>query len=139
MKTTKIVLVLLATFFFGNASYAQKGKAWAELDAMKAVMRQTFPPMLKNNDLAPARANAAQMVVVATNLKNSEKPKAFKKKEMNEIFDRISIQATELDNLVKNNASDEDVKIKLSELHGSFAEIAHHKKAPGGHQHGGNH
>lgn len=130
MKNIFVALViLLATSTF---ALAQKGKDWVALSEMKALMKQTFPPLMKNNDLTPARKNAAAMLILAQNLEKGEKPRPFAKKSMEDKFQKITQNSQALADLVAKNASDEEVKIALSTLHGSFAEIAHHKKA--GHQ-----
>jgi len=130
MKNTIVALVIL--FTTSTLSLAQKDRDWVALSEMKALMKQTFPPFIKNGDLAPARKNAATMSVLAQNLKNGKKPRPFTKKSMKDEFEAITKNAQILADLVVKNASDEEVKIALSTLHGSFAEIAHHKKA--GHQ-----
>lgn len=106
-----------------------KPKEWVALSEMKMLMKQTFPPLMKNNDLEPARKNAAQMLVLARNLQNGPKPRVFRTKEMAPKFEAITKNAEELASLSEGKASDEEVKIALSKLHGAFAEIAHHKKA----------
>lgn len=131
-RTMKSILLVITLIFAGislSFTHDQKPQEWIALSEMKALMKQTFPPLMKNNDLEPARKNAAQMVVLAKNLQNGEKPKAFRSKEMALKFESITKNAEELVKLVEKNASDEEVKIALSILHGSFAEIAHHKKA----------
>ena len=130
MKNTIVALVILFTTI--TLSLAQKDRNWVALSEMKALMKQTFPPLMKNNDLTPARKNAAAMLVLAQNLEKGEKPRAFTKRDMKDKFAVITKNAQTLADLVVKNASDEEVKIALSTLHGSFAEIAHHKKA--GHQ-----
>lgn len=132
MKNILVALVILLTT--STFALAQKGKDWVALSEMKALMKQTFPPLMKNNDLTPARKNASAMLVLAQNLEKGEKQRAFTKGDMKDKFAVITKNAQELADLAAKNASDEEVKIALSTLHGSFAEIAHHKKA-GHHDH----
>jgi hypothetical protein len=115
-----------------TASLAQTGRDWVALSEMKTLMKQTFPPFIKNNDVSAARKNAAAMLILAQNLEKGKKPRPFTKKSMEDKFQAITKNAQVLADLVAKNASDEEIKIALSTLHGSFAEIAHHKKA--GHQ-----
>ncbi|SOE23482.1 hypothetical protein SAMN06298216_3870 [Spirosomataceae bacterium TFI 002] len=130
-KLSVLVLVLLTAF----SVQAQKGNAWEGLSNMKSIMKQTFPPLIKENNLQPAKNNAAKLYEKAVEMENGVKPKAFRKKAMNEKFSSITSLAKELNDLVIQKASDEDIKIGLVNLHGAFAEIAHHKKAPGGGKH----
>jgi len=127
MKNIFVALVILLTT--STFALAQKGKGWVALSEMKALMKQTFPPLMKNNDLTLARKNAAAMSVLAQNLEKGKKPRPFAKKSMKDEFEAITKNAQVLADLVAKNASDEEVKMALSTLHGSFAEIAHHKKA----------
>lgn len=134
MKYNQIIAFLLLSLASSYVSMAQKNPQWEALDAMKVVMKQTFPPMLKNNDLQPARKNAKEMLRLANNLAEADKPKFFRKKKMQGAFNKIIEDAQKMEELVSKNASDEDLKIALSALHGSFAEIAHHEKL-GSHEH----
>jgi predicted TPR repeat methyltransferase len=96
---------------------------------MKTVMKQTFLPMMKNNDLSAAKQNAAELYEKAVALQNGNKPKAFRKVAMKEKFEAITANAKEMKELVERKASDEDIKNSLVTFHGAFAEIAHHEKA----------
>lgn len=134
MKHTSKIIAFLLLSLASSYVIAQKKTQWEALDAMKVVMKQTFPPMLKNNDLQPARKNSQEMVRLAINLANADKPKYFKKKKMEGAFKQIVEDAQKMEELVRKNASDDELKIALSSLHGSFAEIAHHEKL-GSHEH----
>lgn len=130
MKNILVSIVIL--FMTSTLSSAKKGNDWVALSEMKALMKQTFPPFIKNGDLSPARTNAKAMLVLAQNLEKGKKPRPFTKKSMEDKFQTITKNSLVLADLVAQNASDKEIKIALSTLHGSFAEIAHHKKA--GHQ-----
>ncbi len=54
-----ILTILFALLSFG--SFAQNGQGWVDLENMKAVMKQTFPLMMKNNDLSGAKQNAVEL------------------------------------------------------------------------------
>lgn len=131
MKTRILVFAFLLVLSF---SFAQKGKPWEALENMKTVMKQTFPPMMKSNDLSAARSNAGELYTLAQKLETETKPKAFRGKEMAAKFSTITNIAQTMKEQVSNNASDEDVKNTLVSFHAAFAEIAHHKKA--GHKEG---
>lgn len=131
MKTKILVFAIL---FVSSFSFAQKAKPWEALENMKTVMKQTFPPMMKSNDLSPARSNADELYTLAQKLETEAKPKAFRGKEMAAKFSAITNIAQTMMEQVSKNASDEDVKDTLVSFHAAFAEIAHHKKA--GHKEG---
>ena len=122
--------ILTITFaLFALVSFAQKGQGWEDLENMKTVMKQTFPPMMKNNDLTAAKQNAAELYDKAVALENGKKPRAFRTAAMAEKFAAIRANAKEMKDLVASKASDEDIKNSLVSFHAAFAEIAHHKKA----------
>lgn len=124
-KITVAVFLTLLAF----SSFAQKHKNWEALENMKMVMKQTFPPVIKQNDLSKARINAAELYRLAQALEMENKPKAFRKKAMEPKFAAISSFARTMSEQAQNNASDEDLKNTLVSFHAAFAEIAHHKKA----------
>ncbi len=132
MKKIAIVCVMLMSVISVLAQKGQgKGQGWEALSNMKAVMKTSFQPVIKDNNLEPAKQNAAKLYEMAVLLENGTKPRAFKKKVMNEKFARITSLSKALKELVENKAGDEEIKNELVSLHAAFAEIAHHKKAGG--------
>lgn len=126
MKKSILTIVFA---FVALTSFGQKNKGWADLENMKTVMKQTFPPMIKDNDLSGAKKNAAELYNKALALQNGTKPRAFRKAAKAEKFEAITASAKEMKDLVASKASDDDIKNSLVTFHGAFAEIAHHKKA----------
>lgn len=132
MKKIAIAFVMFMSVIIVQAQKGPgKGQGWEGLKSMKMVMKQTFPPLIKENNLQPAKENAAKLYEMAVLLENGTKPKAFRKKAMSEKFASITSLSKSMKELVENNASDEDIKNELVSLHAAFAEIAHHKKAGG--------
>lgn len=132
MKKIVIVFLMLMSVMSVQAQMGQgKGQGWEGLTNMKTVMKQTFPPLIKENNLQPAKDNATKLYEMAVLLESGTKPKAFRKKEMAEKFTSITTLSKSLKELVENKAPDEDIKNELVSLHAAFAEIAHHKKAGG--------
>lgn len=128
----KKISTLFLLFISVMAVNAQKDQDWSGLSEMKSVMKQTFPPLIKENNLQPAKENATKLYELAVKMAESPKPAAFKKKKMESNFTAITSLAKTLDELVKTGAPDEEIKIGLVNLHAAFAEVAHHKKAGGG-------
>lgn len=132
MKKIAIVFVLLISVITVQAQKGHgKGQGWEALANMKAVMKPSFQPVIKENNLQPAKDNAAKLYEMAVLLEKGTKPKAFRKKEMAEKFASITSLSKSMKELVENKASDEEIKNELVSLHAAFAEIAHHKKAGG--------
>ncbi len=123
MKKIGVLIFLLISIMSVSA---QKGHSWQQLSDMKSVMKQTFPPLIKDNNLQPIKDNAAKLYDAAVLLQNGTKPRALRKKAMNEKFSSITSLSKSLKELVENKASDEDIKNEMVSLHAAFAEIAHH-------------
>ncbi len=64
MKNIFVALVILLTT--STFALAQKGKGWVALSEMKALMKQTFPPLMKNNDLTLARKKRGSHVSIGS-------------------------------------------------------------------------
>ena len=128
MKKSFKFLALIAFFtFIGNQASAVEQPKWQPLFELRELMKSSFHPMLKE-DFAPARKNAASMLTKTKELVTSnEKPKEFwgkaKKAELEDLLAKAEVFAEK----VKNNASDEEVKIALSDFHGVFAGIVPEK------------
>lgn len=128
MKKSFKFLTLLALFIFiGNQTSAYQPPKWQPLFELRELMKSSFHPMLKE-DFAPARKNAALMLIKTKELiLSKEKPKEFrskvKKAELQDLLTKAKIFAEK----VKNNASDEEVKIALSDFHGVFAGLVPEK------------
>jgi hypothetical protein len=128
MKKSFKFLTLIAIFIFvTNKASAYQPPKWQPLFELRELMKSSFHPMLKE-DFAPARKNAALMLTKTTELVSSEEiPKEFrskvKKAELQDLLTKAEIFAEK----VKNNASDEEVKIALSEFHGVFAGLVPEK------------
>jgi hypothetical protein len=141
MKTIKLGITTLLMVFGVSMAYALNNsyccvegepcsyapKAWKPMIEMREVMKSTFHPMLENN-LKPARENATLMLEKAKDLVvATDRPKMFKgdKKdaELNDMLAKAEIYA----NKVAQNATDEEVKIALSDLHGAFATLVPEK------------
>jgi hypothetical protein len=140
MKSVKIGFMALAVSI--NMSYAfskinnsiientfidKAPKMWQPLMEMREVMKSTFHPMLENN-LKPARENAPLMLEKAIALvAATDRPKYLKgsKKtaELNDLLEKAEVYAHK----VAQNASDDDVKIALSDLHAVFAGLVPEK------------
>ena len=138
MKSIKLGILALAMVFTVSNAFANKynnettfhgkePKMWQPLMEMRSVMKSTFHPMLENN-LKPARENAPLMLEKAKALvAATDRPKYLKndKKaaELNDLLAKAEVYA----NKVAQNATDDEMKIALSDLHAVFAGLIHEK------------
>lgn len=141
MKTIKLGIMTLTMIFGVSMAYALNSnyccvqgepcsyapKAWQPMMEMRAVMQSTFHPMLENN-LKPARENAALMLEKAKALvAATDRPKNLKGDKKDAEFNDMLAKAEIYANKVAQNATDEEVKIALSDLHGAFAGLVPEK------------
>lgn len=141
MKTIKLGITTLLMVFGVSMAYALNNsyccvegepcsyapKAWKPMIEMRDVMKSTFHPMLENN-LKPARENATLMLEKAKALvAAADRPKMFKGDKKDAEFNDMLTKAEIYANKVAQNATDEEVKIALSDLHGAFATLVPEK------------
>jgi hypothetical protein len=118
MKRIIMLFLILAAFITGiNAQ-----KKWKELDAFHEVISQTFHPA-EEGKLQPIKTRSREMVDKAIAWRNSTAPEGFDQKAVKKNLKELVKSATELNDLVKSNASDPIIKEKLSHLHDVFHQI----------------
>ncbi len=132
MKSIKLSVLAIAMVFtvsnafakkYNNetAFYGKEPKMWQPLMEMRSVMKSTFHPMLENN-LKPARENASLMLEKAKALVTANaRPKYLKGDKKAAELNILLVKAEVYANKVAQNATDDEVKIALSDLHAVFA------------------
>ena len=132
MKRIVLILIFVATaLFVGPASAQEKGK-WNEMEAFHEVMAKTFHPA-EEGKLEPIRTRSAEMVEKAIAWKKAEAPAGYDKNAVKKNLKRLVDGAKEINEMVKKNASDSELKKELSELHDVFHEIMEKCEKEGGH------
>ncbi len=95
--------------------------SWKPLLELRELMKSSFHPMLKE-DYAPAKANAALMLEKTKELvASTERPKEFRGKKKEAELQDLLLKAEQFASKVAEKATDEEIKIALSNFHGSFA------------------
>jgi hypothetical protein len=117
----KKIFVFLLTLGFLSCT-AQGQKKWKELDDFHTVMAQTFHPA-EEGKLEPIKSRSQEMIDKAVAWKNSEAPEGYDKKAIKKNLKELVKGAEEVHMLVKSNASDNEIKEKLSQLHDVFHQI----------------
>ena len=121
MKKLLPLLLICTAVVVAKPVHAQKAK-WQELDAFHEVMSQTFHPA-EEDKLEPIRSRSSEMLEKAIAWKNSAAPEGYDKNAVKENLVKLVKGAKELNKMVKKNASDNELKGELSELHDVFHEI----------------
>ena len=130
MKKLLPLLLMFTAFVVAKPGHAQKAK-WQELDAFHEVMSKTFHPA-EEGKLEPIRKRSAEMLEKAIAWKNSAAPEGYDKDAVKKNLNKLVKGAKEINKMVKKNASDQELKEELSELHDVFHEIVE-KCEKGGH------
>ena len=121
MKKLLSLLLICTAFVVANQAHAQKAK-WQEMEAFHDVMSNTFHPA-EEGKLEPIRKRSAEMLEKAIAWKNSAAPEGYDKNAVKETLNKLVKGTKELNKMVKQNASDNELKEELSELHDVFHEI----------------
>ena len=107
------------------AAHGMHSSGWAELDAFHMVMMSTWHPAKEQNDLAPIRARAADMVAAAEAWEKSTPPEKCANAETKTTVAKVAADSRALAGLVERDGTDEEVKAALSTLHDTFEGVEH--------------
>lgn len=124
MKKTVIQFFMVTAFLMvAQVANAQsKLGTWKELKDFHQVMSQTFHPSEEGN-LQPIKERSGEMVEKAGFLAKSSIPVDFNRKEVLTAIEKLASDSKELDELIKADGTDEEIKSALAKLHDVFHEI----------------
>lgn len=108
------IMVLAATVLGANAQ-----EKWKELDDFHDVMSKTFHPS-EEGKLDPIRARSQEMYDKAVAWKKSTAPAGFDQKAIKPNLKELVKGTKEINEMVKNKATDAELKDKLAKLHDVF-------------------
>lgn len=117
--------LFIALLLFGLTSVklqAQEKAKWTEMDSFHVVMAKTFHPA-EEGKMEPIRSRSGEMVTKAVAWQESTAPEGYDKDAVKESLKDLVEGAREIDKLVKEKATDELIKTKLSALHDVFHQI----------------
>ena len=121
MKQILSIAFLISAFSFSALSQTTKAK-WTEMDDFHTIMAATFHPAEKGQ-LLPIKTNSDELAKKAVAWKNSTAPAGYDKTVIATKLQKLVKGAKELDKMVKSNATDAQLTVKLSNLHDVFHEI----------------
>lgn len=93
---------------------------WKELDAFHEVMAASWHPAGGKNDLAPAKAKAAELAKAAKLWAESTAPKGCDTPKIKEALTKVNTGSQEFAALVAKGTDDAALKTKLSGIHDTF-------------------
>jgi superoxide dismutase len=95
---------------------------WKSLKEFHKILSETFHPT-EVNDFLPIKNKSSELAMKAINLKQSFIPKMFNREDITIIIDEIVKKSNELHKLVTRKASNKELGVKLTEIHGLFHKI----------------
>jgi hypothetical protein len=124
-KIKFVVATLIIAFITGKA-YSQGNQKefseWPELKNFHTVMAQTFHPSEEGN-FKPIRQRSGELYTKAVKLSESKVPADLNKPEVNKAVKELVNSTKQVDELVKKNATDDQLKTALVSAHESFHKI----------------
>lgn len=105
-----------------EGNHEENKSDWKELNAFHNVMSQTFHPMEAGN-FDPIKKQAAELSARAKALESSSIPPAYKNDAVIQDVKTISAGAENLEKIINNGGSDDDIKVALTELHNNFHKL----------------
>ena len=118
----KISVLFLGLFIILASANIFAGEKWAELEAFHKIMSVTFHPSEEGN-FEPIRTRIGEMVEAAAKLNTSTVPAEFNKPDILENAKKLEAGARALEEKIKANASNEELKTDLTALHDTFHKI----------------
>lgn len=122
MKIIKSLFAFAALFAFNSASAASITERWPQIKAYHEVMSKTFQSSEEGN-LDPIKTHSGLLFEKAEALSVESMPEEFRSPKVIESLVVLKKQTKTVDELVQNNASDDEIAKALSKLHGTFNKI----------------
>lgn len=98
----------------------EPASGWKELDAFHELMAASWHPASGTNNLAPAKAKAADMAKAAKTWAESKAPNRCDTPKIKEALTKVQTSAEEFAGLVVKGTDDAALKTKLSGIHDMF-------------------
>jgi len=121
MKLAILFFGLLFMVFISKAESSLMDK-WPELKEFHGVMAGTFHPS-EDGNLEPIKKRVGEFVLKAHKLATSKIPAEFNNDKVKMAVASLDKGALELRTMISKNATNDEIKTKLSSLHDNFHEI----------------
>lgn len=114
--------MMIAALLCGSISvYAQKAK-WTEMENFHSVMSVTFHPA-EDNNLKPVKEKSADLLANAKAWQKAAAPEGYNGNVTKPILKKLVKQCKLIDEAVKANKPDEELKTMITRAHDIFHEI----------------
>lgn len=117
MKKIALFILLLASL----NSHAQK-QQWKPLHDFREMIGQTYDPAVKS-ELQPAKDRASELVTKAKEWQASPIPASYDAKSLKSLLKKLVKDSEALQNGVKKNKADTDIKALITQVNDTFQEI----------------
>jgi PBP1b-binding outer membrane lipoprotein LpoB len=145
MKKLTLILVVLAAVFVAACSAKKEETApateetaaadeWPEMDAYHFAMAEAFHPFKDSANLAPVKAQAADLVKAAETWVNAPLPEKVNNDEIKAKLQELKTGSDALAQLV-TTGTDEEIGTALTALHDKFHELQEAWYGGGDHHH----
>jgi hypothetical protein len=118
----KISILFIGIFIVLASSNVFSEDKWPELEAFHKIMSATFHPSEEGN-FEPIKTRIGELVEAAAKMNTSTVPAEFNKPEILETSKKMEADARALEEKIKANATNEDIKKDLVALHDTFHKI----------------
>ena len=119
-----------------HAEHTADSEEWAEAESFHEIMALTYHPMRDEGKMEPVSENANELLEKAKVWAAAEVPGDLDKAMISEQLGALVSQSEELVTLVNNEATEDELKAKVNEIHDTFHGI--HEMMEGG-EHGEHH
>jgi hypothetical protein len=122
MKTSSFLITLFIVLGSLQSKAQDVFTVWPALGEFHAVMSTTFHAAEKGK-FDPVKQRSGEMVDKADALQKSSIPEQHNKPQMKVALSDLHKKATDLNELIMNNAKDEKINKSLIQVHDSFHKI----------------
>jgi hypothetical protein len=141
MKNVLSFVFILSLLGMGGCSHKEKNQSdashWKELDSFHEIMAASYHPLMDSGNLAPARKLINEMADEAAKWSASPLPEKVDNDKVKSNLEKLKTDTRALADEIKNGATDEVVKEKLTAIHTLFHHLseAWHEKPGEEHNH----
>ncbi|QOI98132.1 MAG: hypothetical protein HRU69_11835 [Flammeovirgaceae bacterium] len=131
-----VALAVVFAACSGKKEEAAEQTDWPEMDAFHMIMAESFHPFKDSANLAPAKAQAAEMAANAATWAGKPLPKKVDNDQVKEYIANLKTETAAFAQLVQTG-TDEEIGKALTDLHDLFHAIqeAWYGKGEGQHEH----
>lgn len=123
MKYVLFVALALCVACSQKSNEAEDDVEWKEMDEFHAVMADVYHPLKDSGNLEPIKKDAGALANVAKRWAQSKLPSKVDNEETATLLAQLEDGCEQLNQLVNDKASDDEIATKLTNLHDTFHTI----------------